>query len=50
MKRDSPSSGLFRVKVHNEHGMAQRNGTGLIAREVVPKQARGKELMLPNHV
>ena len=28
-KKDSPSSGLFRVKVYNEHGMAQRNGTGM---------------------
>jgi hypothetical protein len=26
---DSPSSALFRVKVYNEHGMAQRNGTGM---------------------
>ena len=31
-KKDSPSSGLFRVKVYNEHGMAQRNGTGLLPR------------------
>jgi uncharacterized protein YbbK (DUF523 family) len=28
-KKDSPSSGLFRVKVYNEHGMAQRSGTGM---------------------
>jgi hypothetical protein len=28
-KKDSPSSGLFRVKVCNEHGMIQRNGTGM---------------------
>ena len=28
-KKDSPSSGVFRVKVYNEHGMAQRNGTGI---------------------
>jgi uncharacterized protein YbgA (DUF1722 family)/uncharacterized protein YbbK (DUF523 family) len=33
-KKDSPSSGLFRVKVYNEHGMAERTGTGLFAREV----------------
>ena len=36
-KKDSPSSGLFRVKVYNEHGMAQRNGTGMFPREVVQK-------------
>ena len=34
-KTDSPSSGLFRVKVYNEHGMAQRNGTGMFPREVM---------------
>ena len=34
-KKDSPSSGLFRVKVYNEHGMAQRNGTGMFPREVM---------------
>jgi uncharacterized protein YbgA (DUF1722 family)/uncharacterized protein YbbK (DUF523 family) len=34
-KKDSPSSGLFRVKVYNEHGMAERNGVGIFAREVV---------------
>ncbi len=34
-KKDSPSSGLFRVKVYNEHGMAQRNGTGMFPREVI---------------
>ena len=26
-KKDSPSSGLFRIEVYNEHGLAQRNGT-----------------------
>jgi len=31
-KKDSPSSGLFRVRVYNEHGMAQRNGTGMFPR------------------
>jgi hypothetical protein len=40
-KKDSPSSGLFRVKVYNEHGMVQRNGTGMFPREVVTKRARG---------
>jgi len=34
-KKDSPSSGLFRVKVYNEHGMAQRNGTGMFPRAVM---------------
>ena len=34
-KKDSPSSGLFRVKVYNEHGMVQRNGTGMFPREVM---------------
>ena len=28
-KKDSPSSGLFRVKVYNEHGMAKKDGTGM---------------------
>jgi hypothetical protein len=36
-KKDSPSSGLFRVKVYNEHGMAQRNGTGMFPREVMDR-------------
>jgi uncharacterized protein YbgA (DUF1722 family)/uncharacterized protein YbbK (DUF523 family) len=35
LKKDSPSSGLFRVKVYNEHGMAQRNGTGMFPRAVM---------------
>lgn len=34
-KKDSPSSGLFRVKVYNEHGVAQRNGTGIFPRAVM---------------
>jgi hypothetical protein len=34
-KKDSPSSGLFRVRVYNEHGMAQRNGTGMFPRQVM---------------
>jgi uncharacterized protein YbgA (DUF1722 family)/uncharacterized protein YbbK (DUF523 family) len=33
-KKDSPSSGVFRVKVYNEHGMAQRNGMGIFPREL----------------
>ncbi|MGD8398701.1 MAG: DUF523 and DUF1722 domain-containing protein [Anaerolineae bacterium] len=36
-KKDSPSSGLFRVKVYNEHGMAQRNGTGIFPRAVMAR-------------
>ncbi len=36
-KKNSPSSGLFRVKVYNEHGMPQRNGTGLFPREVMKR-------------
>jgi len=46
-KKDSPSSGLFRVEVYNAdagasgHGMAQRNGTGMFPREVVQKPPRG---------
>ncbi|MBN2449693.1 MAG: DUF523 and DUF1722 domain-containing protein [Lentisphaeria bacterium] len=31
-KSDSPSSGMERVKVYNEHGMARRSGVGLFAR------------------
>jgi uncharacterized protein YbgA (DUF1722 family)/uncharacterized protein YbbK (DUF523 family) len=34
-KKDSPSSGLFRVKVYNEHGMAERNGIGMFPRQVM---------------
>jgi uncharacterized protein YbgA (DUF1722 family)/uncharacterized protein YbbK (DUF523 family) len=30
-KKNSPSSGLYRVKVYNEHGMSERVGTGLFA-------------------
>jgi uncharacterized protein YbgA (DUF1722 family)/uncharacterized protein YbbK (DUF523 family) len=36
-KKDSPSSGLFRVKVHNEHGMAQRIGTGIFPRALMKR-------------
>ena len=34
-RKESPSSVLYRVKVYNEHGMAQRNGTGMFPREVM---------------
>ncbi|MGQ9600356.1 MAG: YbgA family protein [Anaerolineae bacterium] len=34
-KKDSPSSGLFRVRVYDEHGMARRTGTGIFPREVM---------------
>lgn len=34
-KKDSPSSGLLRVKVYGERGMAQRVGRGLFAAEFV---------------
>jgi uncharacterized protein YbgA (DUF1722 family)/uncharacterized protein YbbK (DUF523 family) len=33
-KKDSPSSGLFRVKVYNDKGMAVKNGSGLFANAV----------------
>ena len=33
-KKDSPSSGLFRVKVYDQHGMPSRTGTGIFPREV----------------
>jgi uncharacterized protein YbgA (DUF1722 family)/uncharacterized protein YbbK (DUF523 family) len=41
-KKDSPSSGLFRVKVYNEHGMAQRSGTGMF-----PRALRARWPLLP---
>jgi uncharacterized protein YbgA (DUF1722 family) len=31
-KKDSPSCGVERVRVYNEHGMPSRNGVGLFAR------------------
>lgn len=34
-KKDSPSCGMTRVKVYNDKGMAQRNGTGLFARQIM---------------
>jgi uncharacterized protein YbgA (DUF1722 family)/uncharacterized protein YbbK (DUF523 family) len=36
-KKDSPSSGLFRVRVYNDHGMAQRVGTGIFPRAVMDR-------------
>jgi len=35
LKKDSPSSGLFRVRVYNEHGLAERTGTGIFPRELM---------------
>jgi hypothetical protein len=34
-KKNSPISGLFRVKVYNKHGTPQRTGTGMFPREVM---------------
>ncbi|MBS3809791.1 MAG: DUF523 and DUF1722 domain-containing protein [Desulfobacterales bacterium] len=34
-KKDSPSSGLMRVKVYNDKGMPEKKGVGLFAREFV---------------
>ncbi len=34
-KKDSPSSGLYRVKVYGESGQAQKNGRGLFASALV---------------
>jgi uncharacterized protein YbgA (DUF1722 family)/uncharacterized protein YbbK (DUF523 family) len=34
-KKDSPSSGLFRVRVYDENGMPRRDGTGIFPREVM---------------
>jgi uncharacterized protein YbgA (DUF1722 family)/uncharacterized protein YbbK (DUF523 family) len=36
-KKDSPSSGLFRVKVYDEHGGASRTGSGIFPREVMKR-------------
>jgi uncharacterized protein YbgA (DUF1722 family)/uncharacterized protein YbbK (DUF523 family) len=34
-KRDSPSSGLYRVRVYDENGMPRRVGTGIFPRELM---------------
>jgi uncharacterized protein YbgA (DUF1722 family)/uncharacterized protein YbbK (DUF523 family) len=34
-KKDSPSSGLFRVRVYDQNGMPRRIGTGIFPREVM---------------
>lgn len=34
-KKDSPNSGLYRVKVYNDKGMPVKQGTGIFAREFV---------------
>jgi uncharacterized protein YbgA (DUF1722 family)/uncharacterized protein YbbK (DUF523 family) len=36
-KKNSPSSGLFRVKVYDDHEMPSRTGTGVFAREVMDR-------------
>ncbi len=36
-KKDSPSSGLFRVRVYDKNGMPRRVGTGIFAREVTKR-------------
>jgi uncharacterized protein YbgA (DUF1722 family)/uncharacterized protein YbbK (DUF523 family) len=36
-KKDSPSSGLFRVKVYTEKGMPSKIGTGIFPREVMTR-------------
>ena len=37
LKKDSPSSGLFRVRVYGEHGMAARTGTGIFPRKLLKR-------------
>lgn len=32
LKKDSPTCGLMRVKVYNEHGMAEKSGVGVFAK------------------
>jgi uncharacterized protein YbgA (DUF1722 family) len=47
-KKDSPNSGLMRVKVYNDKGMAEKNGVGLFARAftrhfpLVPVEEEGR--------
>lgn len=36
-KKDSPSSGLFRVRVYDDEGMPRRVGTGIFPREVMKR-------------
>jgi uncharacterized protein YbgA (DUF1722 family)/uncharacterized protein YbbK (DUF523 family) len=36
-KKDSPSSGLFRVRVYDQNGMPRRIGTGIFPREVMSR-------------
>jgi uncharacterized protein YbgA (DUF1722 family) len=36
-KKDSPSSGLFRVRVYDQNGMPRRVGTGIFPREVMQR-------------
>jgi uncharacterized protein YbgA (DUF1722 family)/uncharacterized protein YbbK (DUF523 family) len=36
-KKNSPSSGLFRVRVYDQNGMPQRVGTGIFPREVMKR-------------
>jgi uncharacterized protein YbgA (DUF1722 family)/uncharacterized protein YbbK (DUF523 family) len=36
-KKDSPSSGLFRVKVYRENGIPTRDGTGMFPREMISR-------------
>ena len=52
-KKGSHSSGLFRAKVCNEHGMTQRNGTGMFPREVGQRPPGGfcqwtSQRLMPN--
>lgn len=37
LKKDSPSCGLFRVRVYNASGQAERNGRGIFARELTER-------------
>jgi uncharacterized protein YbgA (DUF1722 family)/uncharacterized protein YbbK (DUF523 family) len=47
-KKDSPSCGLERVRIYNEHGMPSRNGVGIFARAfvnqfpVIPVEEEGR--------
>jgi hypothetical protein len=36
-KKGSPSSGLFRVKIYDEHGMPSRTGPGIFPRAVMQR-------------